>query len=460
MKKSTLSFEASHCPDARSLAVQVLLHVKPSIPLQASLDTGLRNTSLQHKDHALCTELVYGTMRYSIRIDAALDVLMKKRSALPDEMQCILRVSAYALLFLDRVPHHATVNWAVNLIKTRFGLGLSKVANGTLRSLSRLGDEPHQQNFYKNSHEYFSVPLWLYKLFVQSYGQEDAERILLRSLDRPKIALRLNARHNKFDELKAFFENEPQDEARLDVHEENTCFEDSAAYKVEPVGWTGFVFTQGNTAREALGQSMFKLHDSGAFSWQAAGSQHVLKLCFDNVPDLKFSPMWDACAGQGGKSLALIEQGLEIALASDTSKNRLMLLRETAHRLKLACPEVVCSSAANPPIDQWQGNILLDVPCTGFGTLARRPEIRLHRSQNDMLNLVALQKKILRAAFAVLQAQQFIVYMTCTLNPLENEKLIEKFLLDNTSAELKFTWQTPHDHPYLEGMYVAVLQKK
>ncbi len=441
MKESTTAKNESiylHNPDARSLAVQVLMHVSHKTPLQASLDTGLKNTTLHYKDHSLCTELCYGTMRYFFRLDAVLDSLLKKRSSLPEEMFWILRVAAYALLYLDRVPHHATVNWAVGVVKKRFGDTLSKVCNGVLRSLIRLENAPHEEAYFSKAHDYFATPLWMYDLLVQNYGKEHAHKILLRSLDRPKIAVRLNPQHAKFEELKVFFAQE--------------C-------EAQSVGWSGFVFLQKPCPKEALGLSMIELHDKGAFSWQAAGSQHVLKTCFDAVPDLKFSPLWDACAGQGGKSLALIEQGLEVPLASDTSISRLSLLRDTARRLKIECPEVICANATKPLTLQWEGNILLDVPCSGFGTLARRPEIRMLRTQNDVTNLMGTQKKILQNAFDAIQVGQFIVYMTCTLNPAENETMIAKFLKTHAQCSEKFSWQTPHEHPYLEGMFVSVLQK-
>ncbi len=431
------NLELSHTPDARSLAVQVLLHVSPATHLQASLDKGLRNTTLPSIDHGLCTELVYGTMRYALRLDAVLDTLMKKRKALPAEMQMVMRVASYALLFLDRVPHHATVNWAVNFVKGRFGQPLSKVCNGTLRSLIRLEDQPYKLSFFSKQEDFYSMPAWLFAMLKDNYGQEDAQRICERSLARPKIALRLNPRHAKF----AFLQEQLE------------------SLGAEKVGWSGYVFDTISVPREIDGQSMAKLHDAGAFSWQASGSQHVLQSCFAAVPDLKFSPLWDACAGQGGKSLALLEQGLEVSICTDTSKSRLMLLQETARRLKVPCPHVVCADASKYLLNSWQGNILLDVPCSGFGTLSRRPEIRVHRSQNDVSNLIGLQKKILRTAFASLQAGQYVIYMTCTLHPLENEKLVAKFLEEQPMATQVYTWQTAHEHAYMEGMYVSVIKK-
>ncbi len=433
----TTSADLSHIPDARSLAVQVLMHISPAHTLQASLDTGLRNTTLPHIDHALCTELVYGTMRYALRLDAVFDVLMKKRKSLPPEMLIVMRVAGYALLFLDRVPHHATVNWAVKFVKKRFGEPLSKVCNGTLRSLIRLEGAPLHKEYFKNIEDYYAVPGWIFTLFSQSYGQENAERIFQRCLDRPKIALRLNPRHAKFEFM--------QDELKV--------------LGASPIGWSGFVFDNISVPREIDGIHINKWHDSGVFSWQAAGSQEVLKLCFNAVPELKFSPLWDRCAGQGGKSLALIEQGLEVELSTDIHKARLMLLQETARRLKLPCPHVICADAKDSIAPSWQGNILLDVPCSGFGTMARRPEIRVNRTQNDVSNLVGLQKKILRTSYANIKSGQYCIYMTCTLNPAENEKLVAKFLTEEPSATLCYEWQTPPEHAYLEGMYVAVIKK-
>ncbi len=207
-----------------------------------------------------------------------------------------------------------------------------------------------------------------------------------------------------------------------------------------------------------MGKTLDAWHALGALSWQSAGTQCVMQQIFCAVPDLKLLPFWDACAGQGGKTFWLLEHGIDVGLASDISPYRLHQLQASAQRLKHKVP-VALMSATMPAFSAWQGNILLDVPCSGLGTLARRPEIRKRRNLATLSKLCELQKEMLKKAFSLLSVQGHVVYITCTLNPEENENLIQNFLQKEPCAKLCYAWQTPHEHPWLEGMFVSVVKK-
>ena len=109
---------------------------------------------------------------------------------------------------------------------------------------------------------------------------------------------------------------------------------------------------------------------------------------------------------------------------------------------------------------RWEGDIVLDVPCSGLGVLARRPDIAMNVTPEKIADLQAIQAKLLAQAARTLQPGRRIAYITCTLNPAENENAIRAFLQTRGDFTLQAEWQTPHDHPWLEGMYGAVLQKK
>ncbi len=455
MKKSSPTIP-KNITEARGLAVHILMRVAQGEHMQAALDTAIHKHALHEKDIHLCTELVYGFTRYQYRIEYILDTLLPRRTALPIEMQYIIGSAAYALLFLARVPHHATVHWAVGHVRKRFGQGLSRVCNGVLRALLRLENAPHEQDFYnKNLAAFYAVPSWLYTLWINAYGAEVAKNLFIRSLARPKACIRLTTRHKDFTALQKAL---------------RTLGEDTAL----PVGVSGWVFMQ-KTPTHLLDTSLKVWHERGAFSWQAAGSQEALAQCFTAVPALTHAPWWDACAGQGGKSFALTEHGVEVLLASDTSYSRLMQGKKTAQRLygvstkpcttiteKKAkiLPTFVCMTAQQPALSAWSGNILLDVPCSGLGTLARRPEIRQRRTQHIIQELTQTQRDLLCAVWEYVPVGKHCVYMTCTLNPAENENIVQYFMEKHQDAEQLFQWQSPHDHPWLEGMYVAVLHKQ
>ncbi len=427
--------------DARSLAVHILQQVHKNIPLQSALDSALTKHPISSKETALCTELVYGYARYCLRLNYVLDTLLKKREQLPLPLQITLGISAYSLLFLSRVPHYATVNWAVDFTKSQFGPGLAKLCNGVLRSLLRLGDAPLHDNFYKNAHDFYSVPQWIYDLWYNEYGENNAQLLLTKSLQKPMQCIRLNRLHADYKELHSFF---------------------SSVEGANAVGFDGFVFNEGAShawPHALKGKSLSEWHNEGAFSWQAAGSQIALSKCFEAVPRLHEQEWWDACAGQGGKSFALMEQGINVGLVSDVSSVRVAQFKRTAQRLNVPMPRLALMSGVRPALCSWSGSILLDVPCSGLGTLSRRPDIRLHRTKNDVKNMLKTQASILQSTWPLLQKSNYVLYMTCTLNPQENEGQVNAFLRDHADAHMLFTWQTPFEHPWLEGMYVAVIQK-
>lgn len=426
--------------DARQTALQTLLRLGEQGTVQAVLDATLRAARLERRDSALATELVYGYLRTELRIDCVLSALLARPRKLPPEMYTALGMAAYALLFLQRIPHHATVDWTVRHVRARFGMRLAGVANGALRSLIRLGEAPLRPEFYhapastpeERLAAYYAMPLWIVRLWRTAYGEETAERLLARAFTPPWPSIRCNARHPEYAALL-------------------TAAVEAGGVRV---GEHGVAFAPGAVPEMLLRQDIAVWHGAGALSWQAAGSQEALAHAgeWGRV-------VWDACAGQGGKSLALLEDGVPVGLCSDMHSGRLRLLQRTAERLGMACPPCARASALRPPLRRWEGDMLLDVPCSGLGTLARRPEIRRRRDMTDVHDLVALQRQMLASAWHCLSPGGGLIYMTCTLNPAENGEQIAAFLREHPAARCESQWQTPHEHPWMEGMFVARLCK-
>lgn len=433
------------------LSVQEALADALSGPSGTGQGVGKAVAALPEQERHLCSELVYGCLRAEIRIAYLLGRVLPKPERLPLPMRHILELAVYALLFQERVPDHAAVHNAVEQAERLFGRSLARVANGALRSIQRLGAATDTPEFYvvdkKNAVadawdglcRYYSLPRWLGDLWHEAYGPEVALNLMRRSFARPWSGVRVNARHEAAEELRAGL-----------LHSaENGCG--------EAVGRWGVAFAPGELPAHVLGRSLDRWRKSGALSLQSAGSQLAVQAL---ELDRWKAPVWDACAGFGGKSAALLEQGIEVTLCTDRSWSRLRHLPDLCRELRLPRPAVCLADACAPPLTGWNGHILLDAPCSGLGVLARRPDIRKgsRRTPADLRQLAALQDRMLLTLSALLQQGRELAYITCTLNPTENESAVGRLLAARPELALVRQWQTPHEHSWLEGMYGAVLR--
>ncbi|SBW04629.1 Fmu (Sun) domain protein [uncultured delta proteobacterium] len=435
---------SEHDPRAAALRVidQTLTGKEPS---QFLLDKALRESKMVPSDRGLCTELVYGFLRAAIRLDWNLRQLLRDADNLPPEMLLTLELAAYEIAHL-RIPPHASVNWAVSRVRNRFGKGLAGVANGTLRAFAR------NLKAYKSEDRYtealgpvegpalfHGVPGWIAKLWLDAYGEETARAYLAASSAPAVPAVRINAAKEDAVTVRIDLMTNGQSEAR-------------------PVGNWGMAFPDG------VPYIARKLEKEGKLSYQSAAVQEVFQET--DMPSWP-CPVWDACAGRGGKTAAMLERGLSVSVASDIAGGRLAGLPGELQRLGFAaetCPVVLeADAAAVPDVPAFAapfGTVLLDVPCSGLGTLARRPEIRFRRNASDIAALTTLQDGILDAASQRVRGGGRIVYITCTLNPAENEERVRSFLGRTPGFALDREWATPTDSPWHEFFYAAVLRKE
>ncbi|MDR2820760.1 MAG: antitermination protein NusB [Desulfovibrio sp.] len=439
--------------DARSVALHALLLCDAGRHSQSALDQAFGRSGLDLRERRLSAELFYGTLRTELRCGFLLGCVLPKISRLPRPMAHILNLAVYSLLFVRSLPAYAVVHCAVMQTRLLYGAVLARVANGALRSLQRMADETVDQEFYLRSikgeiigHEakwralalYYSLPFWIVDLWRAAYGEENALGLMRRSFKRPRVGLRVNLLHPQGRDLFAALRNAaPQDQ-------------------VCPVSACGLAYASGALPFEALGSAISRWVERGAVSFQAAGSLEVLERL--GLADWN-RPVWDCCAGYGGKSLALLEQGVAVAFCSDNSHSRLRHLSGQCGRLRLPRPVICLADSVRPPLSSWAGHILLDAPCSGLGVLSRRPDIRARRAVADMPAFAAVQDKLLRKLSEVLACGGDLAYITCTLNTAENELAVERLLHAVPAMRLVRQWQTPHDHPWMEGMFGALLRK-
>ncbi len=400
----------------------------------------------ERRDRNLTAEYFYGALRQEIRLQWLLRRLLPRPENLPLPLRRLLLVAAYGMLFLERVPAYAVLSTAVDAARRVYGPGLGKLVNGVLRSLQRWGTAVHEADFYVAQGEaadspaararFFALPELVYRMWERAYGRETAEQLACRSQARPVAAFRIHAGRPQAARLRRELLNAGDGERRPVA-----------------VGAWGVAFPGGLPTPES-GEKLALLMEEGRLSSQSAGSQWLMSALWDRA-GMGEGPLWDACCGYGGKAALAAEQGARVGLCSDASWARLRQLPGHFRRLRLEIPPAALADGRRPPVRRWPGCILADVPCSGLGVLARRPDIRRHTKR--MADFPQLQYDIALALAGRLLPGRCLVYMTCTLHPAENEHVVRR--LEAAGLRCLEQMQTPHDHPFMEGMFGAILQK-
>ena len=454
--------KATH--DPRAAALSALSRVLAGeADAQEALDAVLQSPAMMPSDKGLCTELFYGHLRMYLRLQWFSSRFLKKPEKLPWEMRLCLDQALYSLAGL-RMPARAAVHWAVEHVRHRFGQRLGAVANGALRSMQRELASFRDVAFYRAAFPdaleaeacWHSMPLWIVRLWHEAYGPQKAGQLLELAGSSPPQGLRLNRSCSGWEKLRvSLLENREGD---------------GDGRKAQAVGACALWYAH------SLPYEARRLVSEGRASRQSVASYAALE-AFE--PRSWPVPVWDCCAGRGGKTMVLLEQGISVALVSDTSARRLKALPLEYSRLGLSqpsCPPILMGSAAEAgkgedafrPLDpeaqalslpERFGAILVDAPCSGLGTLSRHPEIRLRRSPEDIAQLAQLQAGILDALWPRLESGGSLIYLTCTASPAENEEQVAAFLERHPDAACAQEYQGGEWELLGEYFYGAMLRK-
>jgi len=394
--------------DPRSIAYEVLSAVDEKEAFaDRALDGRLRRSAgLKERDRRLATELVYGTLRRRGSLDRWLQPSLRKPlERLDPELIRVLRLGAYQILCLDRVPDHAAVNESVNLANRYGPRGSGSLVNAALRALCRA--KADGEGFPSNQFqaEEADFPAWLARIWKEELGQEKADQLLGALLAIPQTVLRANT-------LKA-------DRVQL---MDRLAGEGYEAESVEGLP-QAVRLSEGGDIRET------DCYRQGWCVQQDGASQLIVEL-LDPRPGER---VLDLCAAPGIKTTQMGErmadQGLIVSV--DNKLARLRELAKGCRRMGVSVARPVCADASGSehPLDQAANfdRILLDAPCSGLGILRRNPE-RKWRSAPDFASLAKLQASLLRTAAPLLRQGGILVYSTCTVNRQENEAIVEAFL--------------------------------
>ncbi|OIP69890.1 MAG: 16S rRNA (cytosine(967)-C(5))-methyltransferase [Oscillatoriales cyanobacterium CG2_30_44_21] len=413
------------------------------------------NSTLLESDRRLITELVYGCTRRQKTLLAILQNFSQKPTAkLPPDLLIILQIGIYQLCFLDRIKPSAIVHSTVELVKQNNLTGLSGFANGVMRSILRAKEKEDILTQITDIASFYSFPEWLIELWQKEFGQEAIADICTWFNQTPHLDLRVNLLHATRDQVLAAF-------AEADI-------------KAEPIPHLpdGIRVAQG--AGDVSQLPKFK---EGWWSVQDASAQLVTYL-LDPQPN---EIIIDACAAPGGKTTHISDRlkNTGKVYALDRLNNRLKKVEQNTSRLGITnvqTIEVDCREFdAEKVLGEKCDRVLLDVPCSGLGTLHRHADARWRQTPEEPYKLAKTQIEILDRATHWLKPEGTIVYSTCTLHPAENEEVITQFLAKHPdwqivppsadspashfASDRGWVKVLPHEHN-MDGFFMVKLQKR
>lgn len=404
---------SSPASPARRAAFAVLLRLEPSErrPLPARPDTLIARLEDAagkppgDRDRALARELVFGVLRWKRALDYALDSYSRRPvRRLDPPVRTALRMGLYQLRYLDRVPASAAVHESVALAAAAAKPGAAGLVNAVLRSYLRADHPwPHwggDRDLYLRAG--LSHPDWLVDRYLARLGVRGARARLEANNRPPSVFLRASLRRDP-EELRRKLEAEGIHAARF------------------PLAPRCLKVIRGNPQESSL-------YEEGAFHIQDAGSQLVAWL----LPVGGARRCLDACAAPGGKATILAER-LEPRplIAADLRPRRVELLGSTARRLSTANLWRLAADACQPPFRSGTfQRILLDVPCSGLGTLARNPDIKWTASAERLQRLADTARRIGSAAARLLAPGGLLLYVACSLEPEETSDAVRDLLTE------------------------------
>ena len=352
-------------------------------------------TGLAEADRRLAHELAAGVLRHTGPLDQRLAPLVSGGwHTVAPVLKDVLRLGAYQITALDRIPAHAAVSTAVSLASELRGTRAGGFVNAVLRRLPlQPGIEPSPTTPRELAWAY-SHPPWLVERWIGRLGLEETTRLLDWNNQKPSLVL------------------QPARQGLPAIIDRMTAA--AIPFRLAPFD-AGLVVEAGRPA-DLPG------YDSGDFQVQDPAQALVAQFVAPVDTDVVF----DACAAPGGKAIAL-GRGVRLVVAAELAPSRLRRLRENINRAGSGKELVIRADARQPPLAEADV-VLLDAPCLATGTMARHPDARSRLSTRAMAHRTHTQQRLLSSLAPVVRPGGLLVYATCSLEPEENEHQVERFL--------------------------------
>lgn len=440
--------------NARYIAVRLLSRFERSDSyVDKLLSHELSHNEMSSQDKGLLTEIVNGVIRHRGKLDWALTGFY-----FGDYQKCLnivknaMRVGLYQIMFLNRVPIHSAIDESVEIVKNIQGDKTAGIVNAVLRNITRNMDKIRYPDRDADPVYYLSViyshPKWMAKRWIERYGEIEAEKLLTANNQRPSVIIRVNNLRSAPETIAEIFEKY------------------NLGYNISPYLPQSIIMPS-----PKYDISASELFRKGEITIQDTSASMAAKLTSPKEGDTVI----DLCAAPGGKSFFIAElmndKGKVIAV--DKYSSKLRFIEEGALRLGLTSIELMTEDARNLRLKEPVDIVLTDVPCSGLGTISKKPDIKWKREQEDIAKIVELQREIMTNAAKMVKSGGVFVYSTCTIEPEENEENIKWFLNEYPEFELDpaenylpeevckngFMQTFPHIHN-TDGAFAARLIKK
>jgi 16S rRNA (cytosine967-C5)-methyltransferase len=423
----------------RGSAVKILNRVeRTDAYLDKLLEAELRSEEINDLDKSLLTEIVNGVLRWQMKLDWVLNGFFHGNFTKAEvTVKNALRAALYQIMFLDKVPHHAAVNEAVEFVKRIRGEKAANLVNAVLRNIIRNIDGIHYPDVAIDAGQYLAVmyshPLWVVRRWMNRFGYAETEKLLQSNNERPTLSLRINTAKitvEKFLEL---------------LTSQNVVFEKSKYLH-------NFIKTS-----NLSNVSQTELFRHGYFSVQDESAGIACQLLTVKPGDRVI----DLCSAPGGKTTFIGEMlhGEGEVIAIDKYSTRLNLVKASCERLGVTNATILAADGIEFTADPAD-KVLLDTPCSGLGVLSKKPDVKLKRESEDIRDLVVLQKLLIENASKLVKNGGILVYSTCTIEPEENFGIIRSFLEHHPDFAVDSAAQFVHQSLVTLDGYVETLPHK
>lgn len=385
------------------------------------LEKGLK--AVESKDKGFVSRLVYGVIERRLSLDYAINKFLNGKTK--PKVKILLYIGAYQVLYMDKIPDAVAVYETVSLCDN---IGLSYYKKLINAVLHRIIDYKTEFDIIDDLSIKYSCPQHLINMWTKMYGEDNVIDILESINNRPPVFAIPNSKYVDAEELYyELFSAGIDCEIFNDVVKINSSFDLSGL--------------------KAFNDGLFYIEDYSSYSCaKALGAKS------DDV-------VLDLCSAPGGKAFTIAQSGATV-YAYDIYEHRVELIKKSAQRLGLnniitGINDALIYNANIPFADR----IICDVPCSGFGIIRRKPEIR-YKNLDDIKELPQIQYNILFTSSRYLKSGGVIIYSTCTLNKKENEQVVDRFLNDNTEFSLvksKTVFPTKNGG---DGFFYSILKKK
>ena len=386
--------------NVKQVAINLISQVDKGAYSNIALNETFKTLNINSKEKAFMTEIFYGVLRNKKFLDY---IIEKNTKEIKKEwIRNLLRISIYQITFMD--SDNKGVVWeATELAKKKYGVAISKFINGTLRNylrnkdseLKRLGDERNYELLY-------SIPKWFCDILEKQYGNDNLKQAITSLKKIPYLSVRVNKLKYSEEEFEEFLkEKDIQIIKKVDT-----------VYYIN----SGLI----------INSEEFK---TGKIIAQDASSYLAAK----NLEVIPNELVLDICAAPGGKTAVLAEQmeNKGEIIAIDIHQHKIKLIETNMKKLGIDIVKAIVMDARNV---NKQGRkfdkILVDVPCSGYGVIRKKPEILYSKNKENIEELAKLQLEILNSAADILKDGGELIYSTCTITDEENTNNIKKFLED------------------------------